>query len=75
MRAFLFLLLAALPLSAQIPAPVPSVAPKKEAPPELTEYMGRTIAKTMHWTGAEWLLRENRVGKRGRCAFSDRLGE
>lgn len=30
------------------------------APPELTEYMGRTIAKTMHWTGAEWLLRQNR---------------
>ena len=41
-------------------------APEKEkekqtaAPPELTEYMGRTIARTMHWTGAEWLLRKNR---------------
>ncbi|MBZ0257602.1 class I SAM-dependent methyltransferase [bacterium] len=24
------------------------------------EYMGRTIAQTMHYTGAEWLLRESR---------------
>lgn len=30
------------------------------APPALTEYMGRTIAQTMHWTGAEWLMRQNR---------------
>lgn len=30
------------------------------APPALTEYMGRTIAQTMHWTGAEWLMRANR---------------
>ena len=24
------------------------------------EFVGRTIAKTMHWTGAEWLMRKNR---------------
>ena len=30
------------------------------APPALTEYKGRTIAQTMHWTGAEWLMRANR---------------
>src|SRR5688572_27914801 len=29
-------------------------------PPPLTEYMGRRIAPTMHWSGAEWLLRETR---------------
>ena len=29
-------------------------------PPPLTEYMGRRIAQTMHWSGAEWLLRETR---------------
>jgi len=33
--------------------------------PELSDggresYMGRTIARTMHWSGAEWLLREER---------------
>ena len=30
------------------------------APPALTEYKGRTIAQTMHWSGAEWLMRANR---------------
>ena len=30
------------------------------APPALTEYQGRTIARTMHWSGAEWLMRANR---------------
>ena len=29
-------------------------------PPPLTEYMGRRIAPTMHWSGADWLLRETR---------------
>lgn len=30
------------------------------APPALTEYKGRTIAQTMHWTGADWLMRATR---------------
>jgi len=29
-------------------------------PPALTEYMGREIAATMHYTGAPWLIRESR---------------
>ncbi|TDJ77573.1 MAG: methyltransferase domain-containing protein [Planctomycetota bacterium] len=29
-------------------------------PPPLTHYEGREIAQTMHWKGAEWLLRETR---------------
>jgi len=29
-------------------------------PPALTEYQGRRIAQTMHWTGAEWLMRQDR---------------
>ena len=33
---------------------------EETAPPALTEYKGRTIAQTMHWTGAEWLMRANR---------------
>ena len=50
------------PVESGKPAPVAGAEKeKKPAPPELTEYMGRTIAKTMHWaTGAEWLLRKNR---------------
>ncbi len=31
-----------------------------ELPPALTEYKGRVIAPTMHYTGAEWLTRESR---------------
>ncbi len=31
-----------------------------EPPASLTEYMGRRIAQTMHYTGAEWLLRDER---------------
>lgn len=46
--AFSLLLLAALNLPAQ------------EVPPGLTEYLGREIAQTMHWKGAEWLMRRVR---------------
>ena len=33
---------------------------KEPIPPALTEYMGREIAVTMHYTGAPWLVRESR---------------
>jgi ubiquinone/menaquinone biosynthesis C-methylase UbiE len=33
---------------------------KEPIPPALTEYMGREIAVTMHYTGAPWLVRETR---------------
>ena len=37
-------------------------APADDAalPPALTHYLGREIAQTMHFTGAEWLTRESR---------------
>jgi SAM-dependent methyltransferase len=35
------------------PLPEPSAEP-------LEEYLGRRIARTMHWRAADWLLRENR---------------
>ncbi len=47
---------------APTPAAVAEVAPAP-APtlhPPLTEYMGRSIAQTMHWTAAPWLVRESR---------------
>jgi len=48
-RSFLCLLLLATPsLTAE------------EPPPGLTEYLGRQIAMTMHWKGAEWLMRRVR---------------
>lgn len=40
----------------------------EEAPPGRTEYLGRTIAQTMHWQGAEWLTRESRE-REERCSL------
>lgn len=39
-----------------------------EPPPPLTEYMGRTIAQTMHYSGAEWLIRNERE-REERCSL------
>lgn len=38
----------------------PHQEPARELPPPLTEYMGRRVAQTMHWSGAEWLQRDSR---------------
>jgi ubiquinone/menaquinone biosynthesis C-methylase UbiE len=48
--AFLLLVLTSWPAAA-----------KEPVPPPLTEYFGREIATTMHYTGAPWLTRESRV--------------
>lgn len=40
----------------------------KEGPPALTEYKGRRIAQTMHWLGAEWLVRDERE-REERCSL------
>ena len=42
--------------------------PDKKTPPALTEYMGREIARTMHYTGAEWLIRDERE-REERCSM------
>jgi len=52
-----FLLLASL-LASHLPA-------QDDTPPPLTEYQGRVIAKTMHWKGAEWLMRRVREEEEG----------
>jgi cyclopropane fatty-acyl-phospholipid synthase-like methyltransferase len=40
----------------------------RRPPPALKEYMGRRIAQTMHYTGAEWLIRDNREQEE-RCSL------
>jgi ubiquinone/menaquinone biosynthesis C-methylase UbiE len=48
-----------------------AVAEKSAAnrpPPPLEEYMGRRIAQTMHYSGAEWLTRDNREQEE-RCSL------
>lgn len=39
-----------------------------QGPPPLTEYQGRRIAQTMHWLGAEWLVRDDRE-REERCSL------
>lgn len=39
-----------------------------EEPPALKEYQGRRIAQTMHWLGAEWLVRDERE-REERCSL------
>ena len=41
---------------------------RSKVPPALKTYKGRRIAQTMHYTGAEWLIRENRESEE-RCSI------
>jgi ubiquinone/menaquinone biosynthesis C-methylase UbiE len=41
---------------------------EQKIPPALEEYMGRRIARTMHYSGAEWLIRNERE-REERCSL------
>jgi len=41
--------------------------------PGLDEYMGREIARTMHWKGAEWLIRRVREQEEGPVKMREQL--
>ncbi len=58
----LILLLAAicLVIASSLHAQVAVDDVQPDGPPPLTEYMGRQIAATMHFTGAPWLTRDSR---------------
>jgi ubiquinone/menaquinone biosynthesis C-methylase UbiE len=43
-------------------------------PPPLTEYRGRKIAQTMHYTGAPWLIRDEREREERASAMLSALG-
>ena len=43
-------------------------APESSVPPPRQEYLGRQIAQTMHYTGAEWLIRDVRE-REERCSL------
>jgi ubiquinone/menaquinone biosynthesis C-methylase UbiE len=73
--------LLALLLSAALPAQGSAVqeAPKAPANPELAaegreDYFGREIARTMHWSGAEWLMRESREDEEDSSLLLEQLG-
>ena len=42
--------------------------PEEKGPPAVTEYKGRRVAQTMHWLGAEWLVRDERE-REERCSL------
>ncbi len=60
----LTLVLAALSFSAQTPPALQTAEPEipeaEKSDKGRDTYLGRPVARTMHWSGAEWLLRETR---------------
>ena len=46
----------------------------QDAPVPLTNYMGREIAQTMHWKGAEWLIRRVREREEATTLMRKELG-
>jgi cyclopropane fatty-acyl-phospholipid synthase-like methyltransferase len=48
--------------------PATKTRPSQKEPPALKSYKGRRIAQTMHYTGAEWLTRDNREQEE-RCSL------
>ncbi len=44
------------------------IATTSKIPPALDQYMGRRIAQTMHYSGAEWLIRNERE-REERCSL------
>lgn len=52
---------------------LPSTAQESPAPVALTEYMGRKIAQTMHWQGAEWLTRRKREAEEATTQMREEL--
>ena len=66
-RRFLIVLACTTALSAQI-AVAQQEAAGAQTPPALKIYKGRHIAQTMHYEGAEWLVRENRENQE-RCSL------
>jgi 2-polyprenyl-3-methyl-5-hydroxy-6-metoxy-1,4-benzoquinol methylase len=64
---------AALPLTAQ-DSNTAAPAKARRPPPALKEYKGRRIAQTMHYTGAEWLTRDNREQEERCTLMLDNLG-
>jgi ubiquinone/menaquinone biosynthesis C-methylase UbiE len=60
-------------LVAQVPSPAKTQSARKDPPP-LKVYKGRRIAQTMHYTGAEWLTRDNREQEERCSLMLDNLG-
>ncbi len=51
----------------------PAESGAKAVPQEVTEYMGREIAQTMHWQGASWLVRHKREKEEAASLMREKL--
>src|SRR6187399_1182310 len=72
--AVLFVAIVGAGLRATGQAPAPNAVPSSaEPPPGLTEYLGRTIAQTMHYTGAAWLVRTKREREEAASLMREKL--
>lgn len=65
-RAFVVIVLA-------LCSPTHAQETQPDIPPAPEVYMGRRIARTMHYTGAPWLMRESRQREEGTRLFLDTL--
>ncbi|MES2597352.1 MAG: class I SAM-dependent methyltransferase [Verrucomicrobiota bacterium] len=63
-RHVFYFLLASLPLLSSA---------QEAAPPAMKEYEGRAIAQTMHWQGANWLIRNKREREEGVTKMREEL--
>ncbi len=61
-------------IASLVPAHAQEKAVADPAPPALTEYMGREIAQTMHWTAAGWLVRHKRDREEASVKMREELG-
>ncbi len=43
------------------------------APPAVKEYLGRTVAQTMHWSGSGWLIRHKREREEAASLMREKL--
>jgi ubiquinone/menaquinone biosynthesis C-methylase UbiE len=70
-KIFFVLLSLSLVTRAEESKPAPASPPIE--PPGLTEYQGRVIAQTMHWTGASWLVRHKREQEEAGATMREKL--
>ncbi len=64
----------AVPVSAQQQQQDGQARSSSKVPPPLTTYKGRRIAQTMHYTGAEWLIRDEREREERTALMLKHLG-
>lgn len=69
-----FLLFTLLLIAPSSPFLLAQDAQPSEFPPALKGYMGREIAQTMHYLGAEWLTRDSREKEERASLMLDNLG-